>query len=81
MCTGSQFYVNNYYGVTENPSFVIGGLSCSGSEESLLDCPKQPNSFLLNCNNNDIAGVRCLGQMPGKILILNITSGLTYNLY
>ncbi|XP_019861045.1 PREDICTED: scavenger receptor cysteine-rich domain superfamily protein-like, partial [Amphimedon queenslandica] len=70
---GSQFYVNNYYGVTENPSFVIGGLSCSGSEESLLDCPKQPNSFLLNCNNNDIAGVHCLGQIPVKIL--SITSG------
>ena len=68
MCIGSQYYVNNYYGVTENPSFVIGGLSCSGSEESLLDCPKQSNSLLLNCNKNDIAGVHCLGQWLVKIL-------------
>uniref|UniRef100_A0A1X7T7Q6 Uncharacterized protein n=1 Tax=Amphimedon queenslandica TaxID=400682 RepID=A0A1X7T7Q6_AMPQE len=74
---GSQFYVNNYYGVTENPSFVIGGLSCSGSEESLLDCPKQPNSFLLNCNNNDIAGVHCLGScMHGTIRLKESTNYL-----
>lgn len=60
--TGSQYYSNNYFDLTDNPSFTYGTFLCSGSEQSLADCPRHSVSSILNCYSNEIAGVRCIGQ-------------------
>uniref|UniRef100_A0A1X7T3T8 SRCR domain-containing protein n=1 Tax=Amphimedon queenslandica TaxID=400682 RepID=A0A1X7T3T8_AMPQE len=58
---GSQSFANNYFSVNDNPSFVIGALSCSGSEESLLDCSRHITSGAsINCQSHEVAGVRCI---------------------
>uniref|UniRef100_A0A1X7TQF9 SRCR domain-containing protein n=2 Tax=Amphimedon queenslandica TaxID=400682 RepID=A0A1X7TQF9_AMPQE len=58
---GSLSFTNNYFSVSDNPSFVIGALSCSGSEESLLDCSRHTTSGAsINCQSQEVAGVRCI---------------------
>ena len=57
-----MFYHSNYFAVASNPSFVYGTFSCSGSEQSLMACQKSRGN-LLNCQNNEIAGVRCEGEV------------------
>ena len=60
--TGSQSFTNNYFSVSDNPSFVIGALSCSGSEESLLDCSRHTTSGAsINCQSHEVAGAHCIG--------------------
>ena len=59
---GSQHFTNNYFRLSDSPPFVIGALSCSGTEESLLDCSRHTTAgSSLNCQSYDIAGVRCIG--------------------
>ena len=57
-----MFYHSNYFAVASNPLFVYGTFSCSGSEQSLMACQKS-YSNLLNCQNNEIAGVHCEGEI------------------
>uniref|UniRef100_A0A1X7TYN8 SRCR domain-containing protein n=1 Tax=Amphimedon queenslandica TaxID=400682 RepID=A0A1X7TYN8_AMPQE len=58
----SQSFTNNYFNISDNPSFVIGALSCSGSEESLLDCSRHTTSGAsINCQSHEVAGVHCIG--------------------
>ncbi|XP_019860164.1 PREDICTED: deleted in malignant brain tumors 1 protein-like [Amphimedon queenslandica] len=59
---GSQAYGNNYFRVANNPWFVLGRFFCSGSEESLIECPRQSTSSLLQCESYEIAGVHCIGS-------------------
>ena len=59
---GSQYYRYNYFGVSNNPPYLYGRFYCSGSEQSLLSCPRSSYSYLLYCGNSEIAGVHCVGK-------------------
>ena len=61
--TGSQYYTSNYFQVADSPSFVYGRFYCSGSEQSLVHCPKSSPNLLLSCGSNEIAGVQCVGKL------------------
>ena len=64
---GSRYYHNNYFGVSNSPSFLYGIFSCSGSEKSLTNCPRSSYNSLLNCKSNEIAGVHCEGKILTSI--------------
>ena len=64
---GSHYYHNNYFGVSNNPSYLYGTFSCSGSEKSLMNCPRSSYNSLLNCKSNEIAGVHCEGKILTSI--------------
>ncbi|XP_019853225.1 PREDICTED: deleted in malignant brain tumors 1 protein [Amphimedon queenslandica] len=74
---GSQSFTNNYFSVSDNPSFVIGALSCSGSEESLLDCSRHTTSGAsINCQSHEVAGVRCIASQTPYSSCANDDIGL-----
>ena len=58
---GSQYYYNNYFGVSNSPPYLYGIFYCSGLEQSLLSCLRSYRD-LLNCGNSEIAGVHCEGK-------------------
>ena len=51
--------VTNLYGTANSGNnFVLDALGCTGTEESVFDCP-HPGEWQENCVASDIAGVHC----------------------
>ena len=59
---GSLHFSNNHFGVTNSPPYLYGTFTCFGYEESLSICPRSSYNSLLNCGDNEIAGVHCQGK-------------------
>ena len=58
--TGAVARINSYYGAYER-TMLLSGVSCSGSQSSVLDCNfNAPSSY---CDKNAIAGVTCEGNV------------------
>ena len=61
---GSSAYYRNRYNVYQ--PFVFGRFYCSGTEKTLLDCPKSSVNYLLSCSSDEVAGARCIGKYSVK---------------
>ena len=59
---GSLYFSNNHFGVTNSPPYLYGSFTCFGYKESLSICPRSSYNSLLNCGDNEIAGVHCQGK-------------------
>ena len=57
---GVVAYQAAYFGSGSGPIF-LDQLRCSGSEQSLLDCPPFPDVGLHSCDHSMDAGVKCQG--------------------
>jgi hypothetical protein len=60
--SGATARYGAYYGEGSGPIF-LSNLQCSGSELTLLDCPRDMYS-VKNCSHYNDAGVKCLGSFP-----------------
>ena len=59
-CSGATAHVSAYFGGGNGP-ILLGGLLCSGDEESLLDC--QRDMFeAITCKHTEDAGVTCISK-------------------
>ena len=51
--------VRSQYGVPYFKNAAVSNVQCTGTENSILDCPSDPNP---KCDRSRSAGVRCLGN-------------------
>ena len=50
-----------------SPRILLDNVQCTGTEESLLDCPRSSEIGVHNCGPMDGAGVRCGGQLLNTV--------------
>ena len=59
MCTGAIPYSNAYFGRATG-ALLVDNIRCQGTEENLLDCPKNAVGVLHSyCDHYDDVGVHC----------------------
>ena len=51
--------VRSQYGIPYIENVVISNVQCTGTENSIYECPSDPNA---SCGRSRSAGVRCLGN-------------------
>ena len=55
--------------------FVLDNVQCSGNEDSLLDCSRNPLG-VHNCDQSSGAGVQCQGTVIGMLLLVLCESSI-----
>ena len=60
-CSGSTVYSTSPYGESQGPVF-LSYISCSGTEQTLLDCPLQFVTDEQCSSHNYDVGVKCEGK-------------------
>ena len=65
-CSGSTVYSTSPYGESQGPVF-LSYISCSGTEQTLLDCPLQFVTDEQCSSHNYDVGVKCEGKTLLKV--------------
>ena len=62
--------VRSVYGQPSAIHASLSNVQCSGTEDSIFNCPYRSNS---NCTKSRSAGVQCLGMHVYLIILISIT--------
>ena len=68
--------VRSQYGIPNLQRAALSNVQCTGTENSIFDCPSDPNP---SCDRSRTAGVRCLGNYICTIIVQdNFTNIYSY---